>query len=146
MVVPVGHVDQVKIQIVRSQVLQSFLKGAQGLIVSRVLNPDLGGEEQFLPCNSALPDGLANRPLVAVAGRRVNEPVSGLQSGQNALLTNRLISHLKNTQPLLGHLNAIVQLNGIHCVLLLSCYSACVMSVPKYFSDSSDSAPDCPSD
>ena len=77
-VVPVGHVDQVQVQVVRPQVLQGLVKGAHGLVVSRVLDPDLGGEEQLLPGDPALPDGLADRPLVAVAGRRVDQAVSGL--------------------------------------------------------------------
>lgn len=44
-VVSVGHVDQVEIQVIRSQILQCSVKRAQSFIIPRVLNPNLGGEE-----------------------------------------------------------------------------------------------------
>lgn len=53
-------------------------KGAPGPAVSRVPDPDLVGEEPFLPGDFALPHRLAGRPLVAAAGRCVDEPASGL--------------------------------------------------------------------
>jgi uncharacterized protein YggE len=59
-------VDQVEVEIVELEALERPLEGALGVGLSRVLDPQLGGDEQVLARDAALLDAATDRFFVQI--------------------------------------------------------------------------------
>jgi hypothetical protein len=112
--VAVGLVDQVEVEIVQLQALQRLVDGVTGALVSRVLDPQLGSDEQVLALNTAVPDALADRLFVHVRGRGVDQAVAGLDCVDDGALALLRIGDLEYPESEDGHLEAIIQRHVLH--------------------------------
>jgi hypothetical protein len=116
-------VQQVQVEVVQAQVVHAGLEGAQRRVVAVVADPQLGGDEHLRAVDAGVAEALADFPLVAVGGGRVDQPVAvgdrrldragGLFGGA-----------LVDAEPEGGHLDAVVQFDqralSDH-LLVLSC-------------------------
>lgn len=78
-----GPVDEVQVHVVEAELRQSGVERGEGRVVSLVVVPQLGGDEQLVPGNSRGGDGAADPGLVAVGGGCVDAAVARLQGGQD---------------------------------------------------------------
>ena len=106
-VVSEGLVDEEQVQVIRPEPAQGRLNGRPGLLIARVGDPDLGGEEELLPGQAALRQGLAHALLVVVGLGGVDGPVAhvdGLPHAAAGILRRRLIDPVAQ----LRHLDAVM--------------------------------------
>ncbi len=108
--------DQVQIDVVQPQLLHRGLNGLLGTLVAGVLNPQLGGNEQFLPGHTALGDGLAHGLLIHIGCCRVDEAVAGGDGVQYRLFADGQVRHLEHAEALQRHFHAVIQLDGLDFV------------------------------
>jgi len=94
--------DQEEIERLDLEPLYRPVERAPRLVVTSVLNSQLRGDEDLLARHAALPDGVADRLLIAVRSSRVDEPISNAQRFRNAALALLEIRHLKTPNPRSG--------------------------------------------
>ena len=107
-VVAQGLVDQVQIQVVQAQPVHGGLEPPLGPLTACIGDPQLGGDEQLLPGEAALPHRLAHRLLVAVGGRRVDEAVAHVDGVPHRPLTLGRVLDLIGAEAQLGHFHAVI--------------------------------------
>ena len=71
--------DQVEVDIIQPQFLQTPVKGLQSGIVALIVVPELGGDEDLRAWHRAFPYSFTDIPLVAIHFGGVDVPVTGLQ-------------------------------------------------------------------
>ena len=107
-VVTVGLMDQVEVEVVEAEALQRGVERLRGVLLARVLHPQLGGDEQLLAGDAAGGDGATDGSLVAVGGGGVEVAVAGRQGVSDGLLG--LVSwDLEDAEAEDRHLDAIVE-------------------------------------
>jgi hypothetical protein len=77
------------------------------------LHPQLGGDEKLLPRDAAVLDGAADGFFVEVGGGGVDQAVTGLERVGDDLL-GLLRGDLEDAEAEDGHLDAVVQRDGLH--------------------------------
>ena len=107
-VVAQGLVDQIQVQVVQTQPVQGGLETPLSPLIAGIGDPQLGGDEQLLPGEAALPHRLAHRLLVAVGGRRVDEAVAHVDGVPHRPLTLGRVLDLIGAEAQLRHLHAVV--------------------------------------
>ena len=105
--------DQIKIKIVKSQLVKRGLEGLLRSLIAGILHPQLGGDEQFFAGNTGLLNSSAHALLVHIGRRCVDQPVAHRKSIGYTALTF-LGGNLKYAVSLLGHFHTIVEFNCIH--------------------------------
>ena len=107
-VVPEGLVDQVQVEVVEAESLQRLLEGPLGAVLAAVLDPQLGGDEQLVPRDAAVPDGPADGLFVPVRLRGVEVAVAdgeGVGDGLLGLVGGDRV----DAEPEDRHLDAVVE-------------------------------------
>ena len=79
-VIPVGFVHQIEVKIVQPELFHREVESPQGIVVLVVLHPQFGGYEEFLPFDTALPDGISQLFLVEISSGRIEFPITDLDS------------------------------------------------------------------
>jgi hypothetical protein len=69
-------VDQVQVEVVEAESGQRLLEGSLGAVLAAVLDPQLGGDKQFVPGDAAGGDGSADGRFVLVGLRGVEVAVA----------------------------------------------------------------------
>lgn len=112
---------KIQIQILKPKSLHRFFKSLFRILVAVILNPKFCRNEQLLslhkPLRNRARNSPANRLLILISRRRVNQTVARTNRIINRLLRNISIRHLKNPKPQPRHLHTIVQRNKIHKIL-----------------------------
>ena len=106
--VAIGLVDQVEVEIVELKLVQRTLERCLSAIVTRVLNPQLGRDEQFPAVDAAVPDARTDRLFVHVRSGRVEQPVADVDGVPHAALALGRVRHLKDPEAQDWHLYAVV--------------------------------------
>ena len=112
--------DQVEVKVVEAEVLQGAVQRRFGGLITGVLHPQLGGDEQLFAGDAAPGDGRAHGLFVHVGGGRVDQPVTGCDGVQDGLFTLGRVGHLKDAEALQGHDHAVVQSDRFHKSLLFA--------------------------
>ena len=100
-------VNQQQVQIVGLKVLQAFLNVFPLGVIPHILVPQLGGDEQLLPVDAALLDGLTHGVLVVVSLGGVDVAVARFQGPQSGLLG--VAARLEHAKAQPWHFHAVVQ-------------------------------------
>ena len=74
-----GPVDQVEVDVIQAEPLQAGLAGVLRRLEALVVGGQLGGDEQLVARDARRGDRAADRGLVAVGRRGVDQPVARLQ-------------------------------------------------------------------
>ncbi len=106
--------DQVEVEVVQAEQPQGLVELALGGLLTGVLDPHLGGDEQLLARDAALGDRPADGFLVAVGGGGVDGPVAGGKGVGDDLFGLR-VGDLEDAEPEDRHLHAVVERD--HAVL-----------------------------
>ena len=80
--------DQRQINIVSTQLFQTFLQAWDQLVLAEILNPDFSGDEKFVARYATLFDGLAYGSFVIINLRRINSTIAQLECGFNRCNNN----------------------------------------------------------
>jgi hypothetical protein len=83
-VVAEGLVDEVQVHVVQAEPLKRRLEGALCVVLAGLLDPELGGDEQFAPRDAAAGDGSADGFLVLVGGGGVERAVAAASAAVTA--------------------------------------------------------------
>ena len=105
--------NEQQIQIIGTQLAHGLCDGRLGLFIACIGDPDLGGQEKFLPGKSAFYQRRTDAFLVIVRLRRVDAAVAHLDGVQHTalgVLRRRLIHAVAQ----LRHFNAVVQSHIFH--------------------------------
>ena len=116
-----GPVDQVQIDIVEAQSLQTAIEGSQRRVVPLVAVPQFGRHEHLSARHSTLPHSRAHVLLVAVEMSRVDMPVARLERPQDRLPALPAGGRPPDAEAERRHLDAVVEsddLHGCHAGLL----------------------------
>src|SRR5215471_8148506 len=73
-------VDEIKVDVIEAEARKAAVESAQGLVVALVFVPQLGGDEDFLPCDAARSDPVADVGLVAINSGGVDMSIAEAQS------------------------------------------------------------------
>jgi hypothetical protein len=112
-------VHQVQVEVVQAELGQRRLEGALGVLLGgRVLDPQLGGDEQLFSGDAAVLDGAADGLLVLVRGGGVEQSVAGGEGVGDGLL-GLLRRDLVDAETEDRHLDAVVEGDGLHGIFLL---------------------------
>lgn len=111
-----GGVDEVEVEVVELELLKGVAEGVEGSFVAVVSIPELGGDEDLATGSASLLEpllqGAAASLLVGVSGCRVDVAVSGIEGGDDSLLSLLAVGGLVDTEGNLGNLVAVVKLDG----------------------------------
>lgn len=80
-----GPVDEVEVEPVELELLHALVEGPQRAVVTLLVVPQLGGDEQLLARQPGAGDGLAHAFLVLVNGGGIDVPVADLEGVQHGL-------------------------------------------------------------
>ena len=114
-IVAVGLVDQVEVKVIQSEKLQRSFERLNGVFLTGVLDPELGGDEQLLAGDAAAPDGASDGFLVGVGGGGVDQAVPCGHGIRDDLL-GLLGRDPEDAEAEQRHLDAVVQRDGLHSV------------------------------
>ena len=89
--------DQRQINIVSTQLFQTFLQAWDQLVFAEVLNPDFGGDEKLMARYAALLDSLTYGSFVVINLRRINSAIAQLECGFNRC-DNNVVLQAKSAQ------------------------------------------------
>ena len=112
-VVAEGLVDQQQVQVIGAQLAHGLLNGGLGLLIARVGDPDLGGQEEFLPGQAALRQRRADALLIVIGLGGVDAAVAHIDGVQHAAL-GVLRRGLIHAVAQLRHFDAVVQSHILH--------------------------------
>ncbi len=73
--------DQGQIDIVSTQLLQALFQAWDQLVFTEVLDPDFGGDKQFVTRYTAFFNRLANRSFIFINLRGINCAIAKLKGG-----------------------------------------------------------------
>ena len=73
--------DERQVNIVRAQLLQTFLQAGDEFVFAQVLDPDFGSDEQLITRHAAFGDSLTHRGFVVIDLRGVDSTIAQLQRG-----------------------------------------------------------------
>ena len=104
-----GLVNQVQVQVVQLQACQRLVDGLLGALVTRVLHPQLGRDEQVCAGHAAVANASTDRRFVGVRGSGVDEAIAGLDGVHHAARALLRIRDLENTKSQHRHLDAVIQ-------------------------------------
>ena len=100
--------DEVQVHVVEAEPLQRRLERALCVVLAGLLNPELGGDEQFAARDAATGDGSADGFFVLVGGGGVARAVAGVECVRHGLL--RLLGgDLVDAEAECWHLDAVVE-------------------------------------
>jgi hypothetical protein len=101
-------VDEVQVHVVEAEPLKRRLERALCVVLAGLLDPELGGDEQFAARDAAAGDGLADGYLVLVGGGGVERAVAGGECVRHRLLC-LLGGDLVDAEAECRHLDAVVE-------------------------------------
>ena len=104
--------NEIEIEIVQLQSLQGPLKGCQGVVIAVSLDPELGGDEQFFPGDSAPTLISADRP------RTASSPCSPSAASPSSRLARIIATGMSPAFRIASWKGRSVILPGIHELLL----------------------------
>ena len=106
-----GPVDQVEVQVIEAQLRQAGFEGGQRRVVTEIINPELGRDEQFVPGDPGFGQRAPGARLVAVDGGGVDAPVSGGERCGHGC-GGLHVRNLEDAEAQLRHLDAVVESDG----------------------------------
>ena len=68
--------DERQVNIVRAQLLQTFLQAGDEFVFAQVLDPDFGSDEQLITRHAAFGDSLTHRGFVVIDLRSVDSTIA----------------------------------------------------------------------
>src|SRR5438094_5368607 len=116
--VSVRLVNQVQVEIVELQATQGVVNRLTCSIVTSVLHPQFGRDEQLFAWDASILDSLPNGRLVHVRSGGINQTIPGVNGIDDATPTLLIIRHLKDAIANDWNSDAIVQYHGLHSHLL----------------------------
>ena len=105
--------QQVEVKIVQSEFFHREVERAEGIVVFVVLYPQFGGNEQFLPFQPAVVDGIAYLLLIKISRCRVYQAVARFEGvAYNAF--RFVFGDLKHTETDGRHHHPVIQSYFFH--------------------------------
>ncbi|VFS90738.1 Uncharacterised protein [Kluyvera cryocrescens] len=75
-----------------------------------ILQPEFGRNEQFLACDAAVSQRIADLSFILIGGGSVDQAIPCFDSVNDRSLAFGCIRHLKDAKAQQGHFNTVVQL------------------------------------
>ena len=89
--------DQRQINIIGTQFLQAFFQTGDQFVFTEIFDPDLGGDEQLVTCNTTFSDGLTDSRFVVIDLCGINGAIAQFQCCFNGS-DNNIIFQAKSTK------------------------------------------------
>ena len=109
-------VNQIEVEVGKAQLFERTVKGFERAVISRVLHPQFGGDEQLTARDAGLPHRLPDRLLVAVSCRRVDQAVARRQRISNTTAALLGVGNLKGAVSDHRHANPVAQRDFLQAV------------------------------
>jgi len=107
--VPQRPVNQVQIDVVEAETLQTRIESRQRRVVALIGVPQFGGDEDLVARYGRFPQALAHRRLITVDARGINVPVAGLVDRETHRTLCVLVTGLPHAKTQLRNPDPIVE-------------------------------------
>ena len=108
---PVG---QVEVDLLEAELVEALGDRGTRLVAVVAVVPELGGDVELVARDAAASHCAADSLLVAVARRRVDHAIADLEGVLDRPLALAVIADLEHAETELGHLDTVVEGDGVH--------------------------------